>query len=98
MDDAYLEFQDMVHFTIQSNFGINEKIMLPLPLVKDLQEHMDAFDGVVKYPFNSVILHALFCYLDYINCELIRFDNIKQFLDELSVDVQQEMMVVESDG
>ena len=93
MNEKYLQDEDVVHFKISSRFGINDEIMLPLSLVEDMKEHMDLFDGVVKYPLNSVILNAFATYMDYINCELIPFDSIKPFLDELNVENE---VVVES--
>ena len=96
MNEKYLQDEDVVHFKISSKFGINGEIMLPLTLVEDLKEHMNAFDGVVKYPFNSVILNALCVYMDYLNCELIPFDeHIKRLLrNESEKDLEQEMVVV----
>ena len=93
MNEKYLQDEDVVQFKISSRFGINDEIMLPLSLVEDMKEHMDLFDGVVKYPLNSVILNAFATYMDYINCELIPFDSIKPFLDELNVENE---VVVES--
>ena len=76
MNDKYLEDEDVVHFKIESKFGVNGEIMLPLSLVEDLKEHMNAFDGVVKYPLNTVILSAFCTYMDYINAELIPFESV----------------------
>ena len=92
MNEKYLQDKDIVHFKISSRFGINDEIMLPLSLVEDLKEHIHEFDGVVKYPFNNVILLAFATYMDYLNCELIPFDSIKPFLDDLNVEYE---MVVE---
>ena len=94
MNDAYMECQDVVQFTIQSDFGgVNETIMLPLTLVEDLQEHINSFDGAVVYPINSVVFYALCVYLDYINVELVRFDMVKADVERcMELDIQ-EMMV-----
>ena len=86
MNEKYLQDEDVVQFKISSKFGINNEIMLPLSLVENLKEHIHAFDGVVKYPFNNVILLAFATYMDYLNCELIPFDSIKPFLDDLNVE------------
>ena len=93
MNDKYLEDEDVVHFKIESKFGVNGEIMLPLSLVEDLKEHMNAFNGVVKYPLNTVILSAFGVYMDYINCELVRFDGVKDFIVECVERDMKEVVV-----
>ena len=94
MNNKYLDNEDYVNFKIESKIGINTEIMLPLSLVEDLKEHVDAFDGVVTYPINSVVFHALCVYMDYVKAELVRFDSVKPFIDK-AVDVDLQEMVVE---
>ena len=93
MNEKYLNDEDMVQFKISSKFGINGEILLPLCLVEDLKEHMDAFDGVVKYPLNSVVLNAFIVYMNYINAELVSFDSVKSFLEDCVERDMQEMVV-----
>lgn len=93
MNKKYLEDEDVVHFNISSQFGINGEIMLPLSLVEDLKEHMYAFDGVVKHPLNTTILDAFLVYMNYINCELVSFESVKPFLMECGENQEQELVV-----
>lgn len=96
MNNKYLNDNYMVHFKIQSDYGVNEEIMLPLELVLDLEEHMNAFDNVLKYPFKSVILNALCVYMAYLDCELIPFNEIIKSLlrNESERDMEQELLLV----
>ena len=93
MNSKYLLDEDVVHIKLESHFGINGEIMLPLTLVEDLKEHVDAFDGVVKYPLNSVILNALMVYMNYINCDLVSFESVKPFLEDCVERDMQELVV-----
>lgn len=94
MNEKYLQDEDVVHFKIGSRFGINDEIILPLSLVEDLKEHMKPFEDSVKYPLNSMIFNALCVYMDYINCELIPFDDsIKQMIVEQTERDMQEMVM-----
>ena len=94
MNEKYLHDEDVVLFNISSRFGINGEIMLPLSLVEDLKEHMDAFVDVVKYPLNSVIFNALCVYMDYINCDLVSFESVKPYIEDcIDRDLEQEMVV-----
>lgn len=97
MNKKYLDNEDYVNFKIESKIGINTEIMLPLSLVEDLKEHVDAFDGAVTYPINSVVFHALCVYMDYVKAELVRFDSIKPHLERcMELDMQE--MVIENSG
>lgn len=94
MNEKYLDDEDLVYFKIESKIGVDAEIILPLKLVEDLQEHIGAFDGVVTYPFNSVIFNALCVYMDYIHAELIPFDCVKADVERcMELDLQE--MVVE---
>ena len=93
MNLEYLEDKDMVNINLSSHFGINGEINLPLSLVEDLMNHINAFDGVVKYPLNSVVFHALMVYMDYINCDIVSFDEVKPFIVDCTGKDMQEIMV-----
>ena len=94
MNEKYLNDKDVVYFNLSSQFGINGEIMLPLTLVEDLKEHAHAFDGVLKYPFQSIILNALMVYMRYIHCELIPFDSVKEDMEKaVELDMLQEVVV-----
>lgn len=93
MNQEYIDDEDLVYFRIESNFGINNEIILPLSLVEDLKEHINAFDAVLKYPLNSVIFNALSVYMDYINAELVSFESVKPHMERCMELDMQEMMV-----
>lgn len=94
MHERYLNDNGVVHFTIASDYGIAGEVLLPITLVEDLENHMNAFDGVLKYPFKSIILNALMVYMAYIHCELIPFDSVKEDIKKaVEFDMLQEVAV-----
>ena len=73
--------------------------MLPLSLVEDLKENMNAFYGVVSYPFDTVILRAFITYMNYIHCELIPFDeHLKELLKAEHERDMEEEKLIKADG
>ena len=97
MNEKYLDDEDFVYFNIESKIGVNNEIMLPLTLVKDLQKHISEFSGVVTYPINSVVFNALCVYMDYINAELVPFDSVKPDIERcMELDIQE--MAIENSG
>lgn len=66
---------DIVRFRVTSKIGINTEIVLPLKLVEDLEKHMND-----TYPLPVMVNNALLTYLQYVNGDLVNFNDFKDII------------------
>lgn len=84
MVNQYLEDTNTVSFSVKSEFNnIDEKIVLPLSLVEDLQSKMVSYGIDSEHAFNTLILVAFDVYMDYVNGDLVKLDFDKKIIEKL---------------